>query len=120
MLVDEYHDTSWTRGQYPAAPPYRLDQRIEFIFKIEKQPPASSGCFQKSGVLQFLFIFGLCITFLFRSYPYNKLYKCLCQQYFYKKLGKKYHTFYNLLSNLRNYFSNGFYCEVICQRPAFV
>jgi len=27
MLVDEYHDTSWTRGQYPAAPPYRLDQK---------------------------------------------------------------------------------------------
>jgi len=25
MLVDEYHDTSWTRGQYPAAPPDRLD-----------------------------------------------------------------------------------------------
>jgi len=25
MLVDEYRDTSWTRGQYPAAPPYRLD-----------------------------------------------------------------------------------------------
>ena len=21
MLVDEYHDTSWTRGQYPAPPP---------------------------------------------------------------------------------------------------
>jgi len=25
MLVDEYHDTNWTRGQYPAAPPDRLD-----------------------------------------------------------------------------------------------
>jgi len=25
MLVDEYHDASWTRGQYPAAPPDRLD-----------------------------------------------------------------------------------------------
>jgi len=24
MLVDEYHDTNWTRGQYPAAPPNRL------------------------------------------------------------------------------------------------
>jgi len=25
MLVDECCDTSWTRGQYPAAPPDRLD-----------------------------------------------------------------------------------------------
>ena len=24
MFVDEYHDTSWTRGQYPAAPPDML------------------------------------------------------------------------------------------------
>jgi len=25
MFVDECCDTSWTRGQYPAAPPDRLD-----------------------------------------------------------------------------------------------
>jgi len=34
MFVDEYHDTSWTRGQYPAAPPYmsNLAKRLVFIW----------------------------------------------------------------------------------------
>ena len=45
----------------------------------------------KSGVLQFLFIFGLCIIFLFRSYPYNIVQKRLCQHYLYKNLSKKYY-----------------------------
>jgi len=36
MFVDEYHDTSWTRGQYPAAPPYmsNLAKRLVFIWQI--------------------------------------------------------------------------------------
>ena len=34
MLVDEYHDTSWTRGQYPAAPPHMSNpaKRLVFLF----------------------------------------------------------------------------------------
>lgn len=34
MFVDEYHDTSWTRGQYPAAPPdiLHIDLRWSIIF----------------------------------------------------------------------------------------
>ena len=72
MLVDEYQVTFWTRGQYPAAPPHDrnsdLDGRFLFVkmvyraFTIEKQPPASSGCFQKWSFLHVLFIFGLRIS----------------------------------------------------------
>ena len=90
MLVDEYHDASWTRGQYPAAPPHIvIPQPFGWLFcwlivaSIKKQPPASSGCFS-SGVLRVLFIFGSCIIFLFRSYPYNIALKSLCQRFFEK------------------------------------
>jgi len=40
MFVDEYHDTSWTRGQYPAAPPHMSNpaNRLVFLFgKIQDQ-----------------------------------------------------------------------------------
>ena len=91
MFVDEYHDTSWTRGQYPAAPPCIFDSAERPVFYLvsnvgcKKTTTCEQWLFLKSGVLQVLFIFGFCITFLFRSYPHNKSQKCLCQQYFYKK-----------------------------------
>jgi hypothetical protein len=47
-----------------------------------KQPPASSGCF--CGVFWMLFIFGFCIIYLFRSYPYNMTPKRLSQHYLLK------------------------------------
>jgi len=43
-----------------------------------------------------LFIFGLCISFLFRSYPYNMTAKRLCQQNHSFYSGKKYHVWKRL------------------------
>ena len=48
---------------------------IEYIGGKRKQPPASSGRFQKVEFYVcclFLASDKLCITFLFRSYPYSK------------------------------------------------
>lgn len=39
-----------------------------------------------------VFIFGPCIIFLFRDYPYNMRTYCLCQQLFYISFSKKYHV----------------------------
>ena len=41
------------------------------------------------GVFCVLFIFGFCIIFLFRSYPYNMMPFRLCQHYFAKKIYEK-------------------------------
>lgn len=46
--------------------------------------------------LDSLFIFGLCISFLFRSYPYNMTAKRLCQQKRNISFGKKYYVWIRL------------------------
>ena len=65
-----------------------------YFYKV-KQPPASSGCFG-SGVFWVLFLFlapvKCWITFLFRSYPYNKPWKRLCQQFSELCISKKYYN----------------------------
>ncbi len=80
--------------------------RVEFTFKIENNHLRVRLLFKKWSFYN-SFYFWLLYN-LFRSYPHNKLYKCLCQQYFCKKLGKNTTHFYNLLSNFCSCFSNDF------------
>ena len=78
MFVDEYHDTSWTRGRCPAAPPHMLNpaKRLVFIWKFvggaghDSAPGTKNNHLRvvvvlKSGVFRMMFIFG------FRRVVYN-------------------------------------------------
>ena len=79
MFVDEYHDTSWTRGRYPAAPPHMLNpaKRLVFLFgnllaerdmiqhQTQKNNHLRVVVVLKSGVFRMMFIFG------FRRVVYN-------------------------------------------------
>ena len=91
MSVDCIPEVVRTRRQYPAAPPNRLsrknrpDGRFFVGYQDKREDPVTA---RKTGssvwsvelyILESMFVFGLWIIILFKSYLYNKALKCSCQ-----------------------------------------
>ena len=75
MLVNRLFVTSWTGGQYPAAPPFKI------MGEIKKTTACEERLFFIVEFFEDLFIFGPCTSYLFKSYPYNSHNGAWCQRF---------------------------------------
>ena len=93
MSVDCMPEVVRTRRQYPAAPPENVSKNaylgdfllIDELKREKREDPVTA---RKTGssvwsvelyILESMFVFGLWIIILFKSYLYNKALKCLCK-----------------------------------------
>jgi len=98
MLVDEYHVTNRTRGQYPAAPPTKIADALVGYFCWKKCVSEYENNHLRVVVVfvwscfAMIFVFGFWILFLFEATPIICLQSAHVNYFFRKSLGKKYYT----------------------------